>query len=106
MPGGGRSPRPGTARESASGFSVVFSAGFVPSWPGTSLPISAVAGRLLADLAFTNKPWAFGAEATRRSFLANSSLRAAFVCSAASRSTVTVMALGVSGGDGGTLLSL
>lgn len=69
-----------------------------------SLPISAVDG-LSLDLVGWNKPCAFGADATRLNFLASSSFPAVVAWSLAPL-TASTFVLGVSGGEGGTLLSL
>lgn len=69
-----------------------------------SFPISAVEGRSL-ELAVWNRPCAFGAEATLLNFLASSSFPAVVAWSLAPL-TASTFVLGVSGGDGGTLLSL
>lgn len=71
-------------------------------------PNSAVDGRSLGFL-LENRPCALGAEATRRSLRANSSLPALVAWSLApltASTLVVIERLGVSGGDGGTLPSL
>lgn len=69
-----------------------------------SFPISAVDG-LSFDLVVWNNPCAFGADATLLNFLASSSFPAVVAWSFAPL-TASTFVLGVSGGEGGTLLSL
>jgi hypothetical protein len=77
-------------------------------WSRTGcLASSAVCG-LSADLPEEKRPWALGADATLRSFRANSSFPAAVAWSFAplTASTLVVGTPGVSGGVDGTLPSL
>ena len=67
--------------------------------------MSAVDG-LSSLFVFENKPCAFGADATLRSFLASSSFPAAVAWSSAPLTASIPAFFGVSGGDGGTLVSL
>jgi hypothetical protein len=75
------------------------------AWCSTGcLPSSAVCGRS-EDLPEAKRPWALGADATRRSFLASSSFPAV-MASPLPPSAFVLVIVGVSVGDGGTLPSL
>lgn len=74
-------------------------------WTRGCFPSSAVCG-LSDELPLEKSPWAFGADATRRSFLASSSFPAVVAWSSVPFSASIFGIGGVSGGDGGTLPSL